>query len=379
MKKSFSILIILRKDKKGVDGKCPLNVQVTLNSKVTKLPTKYKILPSEWDSGNRCCLGKGNGELNTSLKSIIVELEKFCHTRIFSNLPLTLDSIKDYYNGVSIRCFYTVFDRVFEIKAKKLRSPTVYKYNLLKKYLQEFKKHVDIADIDLQFIEKFESFLIVKGIGIHGVSNHHKNLNAIINLAIKHKLMFDNPYINKDFKEDSEKLDFLSPDELTAFSKIQTDNEGLNLTRDRFLFGCYTSLRYSDLNSLRVGDIDRKNKIIRITQIKTKKPVEVPLSTRARVLYEKYRIGKDEDELLFPSVTNQNDNERLKTLASKIDLKFNLTFHVSRHTFGTIMINHHNQPITIVSRIMGHSDISMTARYANVDISMMQQAMRKMK
>ncbi len=45
MKKSFSILVILRTDKKGIDGRCPLNVQVRLNSKVIKLPNKrYTLL-----------------------------------------------------------------------------------------------------------------------------------------------------------------------------------------------------------------------------------------------------------------------------------------------------------------------------------------------
>lgn len=59
MKKSFSIIIILRKDKIGVDGNCPLNVQVTINSKVMKLPIGQKINPKFWDSKNHCCIGKG--------------------------------------------------------------------------------------------------------------------------------------------------------------------------------------------------------------------------------------------------------------------------------------------------------------------------------
>ncbi|WP_185249133.1 site-specific integrase [Chryseobacterium bernardetii] len=377
MKKPYSILIILRKDKIGVDGKCPLNVQVRLNSKVIKLPTKQKIYPEQWNSKTRTCIGKGYGELNVFLKDITLKLEKFCLNKINNNQPLTIDMIKEYYNGVNLNCFYTVFDKMLAIKSKKIKEPTLYKYNLLRKYLKEFKKRIDVAEINLMFIEDFETFLRKKNDGIHGIANHHKNLDAIINLAIKHKLMIDNPYINKEYKEKSECLVFLTPDELESFIKIKVNpNSGIRLTKDRFVFASITGLRYCDINTLKMENIDFKTKFITKKQVKTGKPVKIPLSTRAFVMAKQYGKGKDKDELLFPTVTNQNDNTRLKILAEAIELNKNLTFHVSRHTFGTMMVNYYNVPITIVKEMMGHTDISITAKYANVNTDMMKEAMK---
>lgn len=377
MKKEFSILIILRKDKKGVDGKYPLNVQVRLHSKVMKLPTKQRLFAEEWNNKTKTCIGKGFGELNVRLKDITLELEKFCLNKINNKQTLTLENIKDFYNGVNLNCFYTVFDKMLAIKSKKIKEPTLYKYNLLRKYLKEFKKRIDVAEINLMFIEDFEAFLRKKNDGIYGIANHHKNLDAIINLAIKHKLMIENPYINKEYKEKSECLVFLTPDELESFIKIKVNpNSGIRLTKDRFVFASITGLRYCDINTLKMENIDFKTKFITKKQVKTGKPVKIPLSTRAFVMAKQYGKGKDKDELLFPTVTNQNDNTRLKILADAIELNKNLTFHVSRHTFGTMMVNYYNVPITIVKEMMGHTDISITAKYANVNTDMMKEAMK---
>ncbi|SIQ76958.1 site-specific integrase [Chryseobacterium sp. RU33C] len=377
MKKQFSISIILRTDKKGVDGRCPLNVQVRLHDKIVKLPVKQKVYPEEWDKKTKTCIGKGFGEINIFLKEIVLKLEKFCMNKVNNNQLLTIDVIKDYYNGVNLNCFYTVFDKMLEIKSQKIKEPTLYKYNLLRKYLKEFKKRIDVAEVNLMFIEDFEAFLRRKDDGKHGIANHHKNLDAIINLAIKHKLMIDNPYINKEYKEKSECLVFLTPDELESFSKIKVNpDSGLKLTKDRFIFACLTGLRYCDVNTLSMKDIDFKSKLITKIQVKTGNPVTIPLNMRAFVMAKQYGKGKDKDELLFPTVTNQNDNSRLKTLGEAIELNKNLTFHVSRHTFGTMMVNYYNTPITIVKEMMGHTDISITAKYANVNTDIMKEAMR---
>ena len=107
--------IILRKDKMGVDGKCPLNVQVTINSKVMKLPIGQKINPKFWDSKNHCCIGKGFGELKILLDETANRLRKFCLTKIAIEEPLNFDLIKDFHNGINLNCFYKVFDKVFEM------------------------------------------------------------------------------------------------------------------------------------------------------------------------------------------------------------------------------------------------------------------------
>ena len=121
MKKSFSILIILRKEKQRLDGSCPLNVQVTINSKVWKLPISQRINPKFWDAKNHCCIGKGFGELNIYLDEVANRLRKFCLSKIINEEPLNIDLIRDYHNGVNLNCFFRVLiDVLKELKMKEV-------------------------------------------------------------------------------------------------------------------------------------------------------------------------------------------------------------------------------------------------------------------
>lgn len=381
MKKSFSVLLILRKDKKGLDGRCPINVQVTLNSKVMKLPTNQKINPNDWDSKNHCCVGKGFSELNILLDEMANRLRKFCLSKITNEEPLNFDLIKDYHTGISLNCFYRVFEKTFDIikTNRKFSEATIYKYDLLKSNLKQFKSKIDVSQIDIFFINNFEKFLIAKGAGVHGTCSNHTKLNAIINQALKLKLMKENPYVNKEFKVESKKMNFITPDELIKFSKVDVSNDaGLQLTKDRFLFACYTGLAHIDVNNLKKGNLDLKQGAIILNRQKTGKRVEIPLNKKIKLLILKYFAGKNDDDLLFPTVTNQNDNRRLKIFGEKINLKFGLCFHDGRHTFGSHMVNYLNVPITQVCELMGHSDISITARYANTNLSILKEAMKKM-
>ena len=52
-------------------------------------------------------------------------------------------------------------------------------------------------------------------------------------------------------KVNSKKMNFLTSQELLNFSKIDVSEDlGLKLTKDRFLFSCYTGLCHIDVNNL---------------------------------------------------------------------------------------------------------------------------------
>lgn len=67
----------------------------------------------------------------------------------------------------------------------------------------------------------------------------------------------------------------------------------------------------------------------------------------------------------LPQVSNQKYNAVLKNLGEAAGLRKRLTSHMARHTFATWAL-HHGVPIEIVSRMLGHTDITMTQRYAKV-------------
>lgn len=58
-------------------------------------------------------------------------------------------------------------------------------------------------------------------------------------------------------------------------------------------------------------------------------------------------------------------NKRLKRWAKDAELSKNVTFHVSRHTFGTMMLTGGADLYTTL-KLMGHTDAVVTQIYVNI-------------
>ena len=65
-------------------------------------------------------------------------------------------------------------------------------------------------------------------------------------------------------------------------------------------------------------------------------------------------------------MTNQKMNAYLKEIADLCGIQKNLTVHVARHTFATTITLTNGVSIESVSKMLGHSNVRMTAHYAKV-------------
>ena len=62
---------------------------------------------------------------------------------------------------------------------------------------------------------------------------------------------------------------------------------------------------------------------------------------------------------------NKAANFQIKKIATKLEIKTNVSFHISRHTFATNALNN-GMRIEHVSKLMDHNDISTTQIYAKI-------------
>lgn len=58
---------------------------------------------------------------------------------------------------------------------------------------------------------------------------------------------------------------------------------------------------------------------------------------------------------------NRTMNQSLKCLGEKMGLPFNLHFHCSRHTYGTLLLNK-GIALNVISKLMGHSSTYVTQK-----------------
>ena len=107
---------------------------------------------------------------------------------------------------------------------------------------------------------------------------------------------------------------------------------------------------------------------INVKRKKTKTPVRVPLLYHAKAILDKYsdHPNVDNDHTLLPVFSNQKVNKYLKVIATKAQIDKHLTFHVARHTFATTITLMNNVPLETVSKLLGHTKLSTTQKYARV-------------
>jgi len=73
------------------------------------------------------------------------------------------------------------------------------------------------------------------------------------------------------------------------------------------------------------------------------------------------------DGPVFPVMSNQKLNGHLKIIQELAGIDKNLHSHLPRHTFATTVTLQSGVPLETVSKMMGHSKITMTQIYARVD------------
>ena len=101
---------------------------------------------------------------------------------------------------------------------------------------------------------------------------------------------------------------------------------------------------------------------IQATQNKGQFPSElldIPLQIIKR--YERFQ----EDKLVFPNLTYWNICKPLKKMIKECGVSKDISFHSSRHGFATLALSK-GVPIESVSRVLGHTNITTTQKYAKI-------------
>jgi site-specific recombinase XerD len=68
---------------------------------------------------------------------------------------------------------------------------------------------------------------------------------------------------------------------------------------------------------------------------------------------------------IFHTYADPVTNRLLKEVAIKCGIKKRLTFHISRHTFGTLFLERGGR-VEVLKELMGHSDIDTTMVYVHM-------------
>ncbi len=120
-----------------------------------------------------------------------------------------------------------------------------------------------------------------------------------------------------------------------------------------------TGCRPNEITQLRKSDIDFNKGTAKIYQTKTKKYKTVYLTDK---LLEKFK--NLESDYIFDRHNKQKEYyaKKFRELRDKLELNKEYCLYAFRHTFGTRILNK-TKDIHLVSKLLGHSDISITAKH----------------
>jgi len=368
-KKSYVMVVYDRKktsEKKGL-GKVEFSIYLSHN--VRKYLTICEATPLEW---KRIAKRKDVLEQMAKYQKIVEAMHVFGEemTRANFDAHLGTDIIgvnkhieENTHNGYDQTDSFIEFIRDMQAQENVTRATMKHKRVTLRS-LEEFGRIQSFADLTPANIMAYDRFLhdgIRKDVTI---ATYHKYVRYYINILLMEERIPRNPYARVKIKKGKSKIrQPLTEAELVKVRDAVIAREKLDRVRDLFIFMAYTGLSYIDtqhfdFKKMTVYDEQSGMYFIDGKRLKTKTDYFTPILAPAMAV-----LKKNDYKLL--KISNQKANDHLHTIEEMLGIQHPMTCHIARHTFATLCLNH-GSGIENVSKMLGHTNIKTTQRYAKV-------------
>jgi len=423
IKYSVKFYIEKRKDKKTgelIIENVPIYLHFSFDGKRLQYYTGYRIDSKKWNSQDQKVKrnnfnkdGISTTEINDHLEDIgkcVKDIYKESKAlRQFPSVMYIRDELKCRIGEVekTPSSFFELFDKFIETEShsRTWTQGTITKfrtnYNHLKQF-QELKRYrIEFDSIDESFFNKYVSYQ--RDVLNHRNTTISKNLRIFkwfMNWATKRG--YNKNLSFRDYTPDlkgttrSQKIIFLTWDELMMLYELPIPKKYLEQVRDVFCFCCFTGLRYSDVFNLKRSNL--KSGSIEITTIKTEDSLIIELNDFSKAILEKYKDAPFKNNKCLPVISNQKMNEYLKELgqfaemnqpetviyykgSERIEETFKkwemLTTHVGRKTFISNAL-FFNIPAEVIMSWTGHKDHKVMENYYKIIAPQKRREMDKM-
>lgn len=386
---TFNIIFYIRKDKAKKEGDASLFMRLTINGKRWDSALKIKLDSSKWDAKKQVAIDNNDDRdsnlINETIESIRFRIHKIKLKLEDEGKIITIESVRDKFLDKEQfqRSILNLFQKHNdECKMKvgtQIASATYGRYLTCYVHLKAFIKKefnaedVPVYDINRKFYERFEYFLKKEKHCAHNTTiKYIRNFNKIVRIAVEHGWLVKSPYRDMGYRLEEIDKPYLTMEEMNAIINKEMTIRRLALVKDLFVFCCHTGLSFSDVKELnqdniRIG-IDSNRWIIK-NRKKTKIVSKIPLLDTAALIIDKYRDYPRPPDVttLLPVPCNQKMNAYLKEIADITGINKVLTTHTARRTFATTIMLQNGVSMEAVSKMLGHTSLFMTRKYAKVD------------
>ncbi len=251
---------------------------------------------------------------------------------------------------------------------------------------QKYSNHIKpfIGNKQIQNITKVDIKKVINKVLEIGRSNGTANsvlslISTIINHSVKeHDLRLINPCIGiAKLKADNKREKFLTTDEIKQLKDEVKENFFVNLFVE---FALTTGGRLETILHIQKKDIDLDNKTVNLNNLKTKRRYTAFLQDELISILREYLPTLKANDYVVTQIGLQEKkadhkqiHRRLKPILDNLfniglkddDITNRAVIHTLRHTFAShLAIN--ETPIFTIQKLMDHSDIKQTLRYAKL-------------
>ena len=360
--------------------------RITLNNARKQFVTGISIETKAWDNAKQKAKPKsiGSETINKYLNKIQNKISE-AELRLMTEKPdnYTVDDIYSVFKGeyeanqpTLLKLFQERLDKMEKLVGKEYTIRTFRKFREVYQHVQDFlhteyrMEDISFKQLNFKFIQDFREYLLIQKkhqpITINKII---QRVNQIIMLAVKYKYIAEYPYKGYKPLKVVKQLVYLTEDEVKKLEGFQFTQKRLAKVRDLYMFSVYTGLAYNEAFGLKYEHIIKGfdgQDWIKMVRQKTQREINIPLLPQAKRIMEKYRISENQ-EYVLPRMSNVNINSYLKEIADIVGIHKRLTHHTARKTFASTILLYNDVPIEIVSKLLGHANISITQKsYAEV-------------
>ena len=379
MRSTFKILFYINRTKVKADATTAVMCRISIDGKQVVLSTGIYCQIEDWNAKKGIIRTERENNRLTEFRN---RVENTYEHILKETGVVSSELLKNTITGVNAAAATLLQAGEAELERLRLRSletgstSTYRQSKLTQKNLMNFvslrTKQTDIAfeAISEEFGEAFKMFCKAE----LGCSPSHTNrhlcwLNRLIYIAVDQEILRANPLEDVAYeKKDPPKLKYITKSELKRIMETPMHSRMLELVRRMFIFSSFSGLAYVDMQRLyphHIGKTAEGRLYIRKKRVKTNVEAFIPLHPIAEQIFKLYNTT-DDTAPIFPLPENRNviwnDINQIGIIAG---LKENLSYHKSRHSFGTLLLSE-GISIESIAKMMGHANISTTQGYANV-------------
>ncbi|WP_418409924.1 phage integrase SAM-like domain-containing protein [Alistipes sp.] len=366
------------------NGAYPIKIRITYKRERRYYPTGKTLTVNEW-----------NALPTTKVRTLIATRKD-----IENSYNIVRDTVEDLASSSGFtfdalnnrlkRGAGITLNAAFKAKIEDLRGQervgSMLVYNVVLQGVERFAgNHVAMDIISVEWVRRYERFLVGEGKSRTTIGIHMRHLRAILNDACRCGLIKEAQYPfgrgRYEIQAGEGRKMALTLEQIGQIARYDDGNKLTAQYRDYWLFlylcnginvADFVKLRYRDIVNGEICFVRQKTE--RTT--KTRHEIRVIITERMQSIIEQWGNPPAPDSFIFPILDGTEDafkrktktvaaagaiNVRMRTIGKALGIG-NISTYTARHSFATVL-KRAGANIAYISESLGHQDLKTTENY----------------